>query len=116
MKSVGMHLSSDRSLRGFSLLSCYHISCVLSALIETQDLFFKQYKVECFIEVGSSPTLTDMATCILKAKYGAKDDLTGHIRQVFCASKDQKEIYYQFEDEPEATSESDAPANAANPS
>ena len=57
-----------------------------------------------------------MATHTLKAKYETKDDSTGHVRQVFCASKDQKEIYYQFEDKPEANSEPDAPAEAANPS
>jgi len=34
-----------------------------------QDLFFKQYKFEHFIEVGSSLMLTDMVTHILKAKY-----------------------------------------------
>ena len=33
----------------------------------------------------------------------------------FCLSKDEKEIYYQIEDEPEVTSEADAPAEAANP-
>jgi fatty acid synthase subunit alpha len=84
--------------------------------IETQDLFFEQYKFERFIEVGPSPTLAGMATRTLKAKYETKDDSTGHVRQVFCASRDQKEIYYQFEDEPEATSDPDAPAEAANPS
>jgi fatty acid synthase subunit alpha, fungi type len=84
--------------------------------IETQDLFFEQYKFERFIEVGPSPTLAGMATRTLKAKYETKDDSTGHARQVFCASKDQKEIYYQFEDEPEANSEPDVPAGAANPS
>jgi hypothetical protein len=84
--------------------------------IETQDLFFEQYKFERFIEVGPSPTLAGMATRTLKAKYETKDDSTALVRQVFCASKDQKEIYYQFEDEPEATSESDTPAEAANPS
>jgi malonyl CoA-acyl carrier protein transacylase len=83
--------------------------------IETQDLFFEQYKFDRFIEVGPSPTLTGMATRTLKAKYEAKDDSNGRVRRVFCASKHQKEIYYQFEDEPEATSESDAPAEAANP-
>ena len=67
-----------------------------------QDLFFGQYKFERFIEVGPSPTLTGMATRTLKAKYETKDDSTSHIRQVFCAFKDQKEIYYLFEDEPEA--------------
>jgi 3-oxoacyl-ACP reductase-like protein len=83
--------------------------------IETQDLFFEQYKFERFIEVGPSPTLAGMATRTLKAKYETKDDSTALVRQVFCASKDQKEIYFQFEDEPEA-SESDTPAEAANPS
>jgi hypothetical protein len=60
-----------------------------------QDLFFEQYKFEGFIEVGPSLMLTGMAIRTLKAKY--------------------KTIYYQFEDEPEATSESDAPTEAANP-
>ena len=82
--------------------------------IETQDLFFEQYKFERFIEVGPSPTLTGMATRTLKAKYETKDDSSGHVRRVFCASKDQKEIYYQFEDEPEVTPEPDAPDKAAN--
>ena len=80
--------------------------------IETQDLFFEKYKFERFVEVGPSPTLVGMATRTLKAKYETKDDSTGHVRRVFCASRDQKEIYYQFEDEPEATSEPDGPAEA----
>jgi len=53
------------------------------------------------MEVGPSPTLAGMATRT-QAKYETKDDSTGHVRQVFCAFKDQKEIYYLFEDEPEA--------------
>ena len=60
--------------------------------IETQDSFFEQYKFERFIEVGPSLTLIGMATHTLKAKYETKDNSTGHVRQVFCASKDQKEI------------------------
>ena len=82
--------------------------------IETQDLFFEQYKFERFIEIGPSPTLTGMAVRTLKAKYEAKDDSTSRVRRVFCASKDQKEIYYQFEDEPDATPESDAPAETTS--
>lgn len=78
--------------------------------IETQDLFFEQYKFERFIEIGPSPTLTGMAVRTLKAKYEAKDDSTSRVRRVFCASKDQKEIYYQFEDEPDVTPQPDAPA------
>jgi fatty acid synthase subunit alpha, fungi type len=82
--------------------------------IETQDLFVEKYKFERFTEVGPYPTLVGMAIRTLKARYETKDDSTGHFRRVFCASKDEKEIYYQFEDEPEATSELDAPAEAAN--
>ena len=51
-----------------------------------------------------SLTLTGMAICTLKAKYKAKDYLTSHIHHVFCALKDQKDIYYQFEDKPYANS------------
>jgi fatty acid synthase subunit alpha len=82
--------------------------------IETQDLFFQRYKFERFIEIGPSPTLTGMAVRTLKAKYETKDDSTSLVRRVFCASKDQKELYYQFEDEPEATSEAEAPAETAS--
>ncbi|KAI9439787.1 fatty acid synthase [Lactarius indigo] len=83
--------------------------------IETQDLFFQRYKFERFIEIGPSPTLTGMAVRTLKAKYETKDDSTSLVRRVFCASKDQKEIYYQFEDEVEAASEAEAPAESATP-
>jgi fatty acid synthase subunit alpha len=81
--------------------------------IETQDLFFQRYKFERFIEIGPSPTLTGMAVRTLKAKYETKDDSTSLVRRVFCASKHQKEIYYQFEDE--ADSEAEAPAETATP-
>jgi fatty acid synthase subunit alpha, fungi type len=56
-----------------------------------------------------------MAVHALKAKYEAKDDSTGLVRRVFCDSKDQ-ELYYQFEDNSEATSEPDVPPEAATPS
>jgi 3-oxoacyl-ACP reductase-like protein len=79
--------------------------------IETQDLFFEQYKFERFIEVGPSPTPAGITRT-----YETKDDSTALVCQVFCASKYQKEIYYQFEDEPEATLEPDTPAEAAGPS
>ena len=79
------------------------------------SLFFKQYKFECFIEIGPFPTLTGMAVRTLKAKYEAKDDLTSCVHCVFCALKDQKEIYYQIGDEPDATPESDAPAETTTP-
>ncbi|KAH9960537.1 hypothetical protein BGW80DRAFT_1232215 [Lactifluus volemus] len=72
--------------------------------IETQDLFFGQYRFERFIEIGPSSTLTGMAVRTLKAKYEAMDDSTSVVRRVFCAPKHQKEIYYQFEDDLEVTS------------
>jgi fatty acid synthase subunit alpha, fungi type len=56
-----------------------------------------------------------MAVRTLKAKYEARDDSTDLVRRVFCASKGQ-ELYYQFEDEPEATSEPDLPPEVATPS
>jgi malonyl CoA-acyl carrier protein transacylase len=43
--------------------------------IETQDLFFEQYKFERFIEVGPTPTLTGMAIRTLKSN-STKDDST----------------------------------------
>jgi fatty acid synthase subunit alpha len=68
-----------------------------------------------FIEIGPSPTLTGMAVQTLKARYEAKDNSTSLVRRVFCVSKHQKDIYYQFEDEPEVTSESDPPSESATP-
>ena len=83
--------------------------------IETQDLFFEQYKCKHFIKVGPAPTLTGMSVCTLKAKYETEDDSAGRVHRVFCASKDQNDIYYQFEDEPGAAPEQDSPAEATNP-
>lgn len=87
--------------------------------IETQDLLFKDFKFERFIEVGPSPTLTGMATRTLKAKYEAEDDSISHTRHIFCHAKNVKEIYYQYEDEllaPEAEAATEAaPASSAAP-
>jgi fatty acid synthase subunit alpha, fungi type len=70
--------------------------------IETQDLLFAEFAFERFIELGPSPTLTGMAKRTLKAKYEARDDSTGRSRSILCHAKNGKEIYYQFEDEPDA--------------
>ncbi|KAH9954799.1 hypothetical protein BC827DRAFT_1379315 [Russula dissimulans] len=67
---------------------------IIPVLIETQDLFFEQYKFECFVEIDPSPT----------HRYGCPHP----------QSKDQE--LYQFEDKPEATSELDVPPEAATPS
>jgi fatty acid synthase subunit alpha len=59
-----------------------------------------------------------MATRTPKAKYEAKDDSVSHARVVLCHAKNGKEIYYQFEDEPEAaaaeTPVNDNPAPSAS--
>ncbi|KAL0065236.1 fatty acid synthase alpha subunit Lsd1 [Marasmius tenuissimus] len=87
--------------------------------IQTQDLLFKRYSFERFIELGPSPTLTGMATRTLKAKYETEDDCVSRTREILCHAKHSKEIYYMFEDEPEAApaeaeaSETPAPAAAA---
>lgn len=70
--------------------------------IETQDLLFAKYDFERFIEIGPAPTLTVMASRTLKAKYETGDDSTSRTRTILCHAKNPKEIYYQFEDEPEA--------------
>ena len=76
--------------------------------IETQDLLFQRYKFERFVEIGPSPTLTSMATRTFKAKYETQDNSVCHTRQILCHSKNTKEVYYQFEDEPEAPAENEA--------
>lgn len=81
--------------------------------IETQDLLFQHYKFERFIEIGPSPTLTGMATRTFKAKYETQDDSVCHTRQVLCHAKNTKEVYYQFEDEPEVPAEGDTESESA---
>ncbi|KAH9856627.1 fatty acid synthase [Lenzites betulinus] len=80
--------------------------------IETQDILFTQYKFERFIEIGPSPTLNGMAVRTLKAKYETQDDSVTHRRAIFCHAKHAKEVYYQFEDEPEAPAEAEESAPA----
>lgn len=59
-----------------------------------------------------------MAQRTLKAKYEAQDGATAKQRQILCAAKNQKEVYYAFEDAVEdvapASSESAAPAAASS--
>ena len=70
--------------------------------IETQDRLFADYSFERLIEVGPSPTLTGMAVRTLKAKYETIDDSVSRSRAILCHAKNAKEIYYQYEDEPDA--------------
>ncbi|KAK2463415.1 hypothetical protein APHAL10511_004501 [Amanita phalloides] len=69
--------------------------------IETQDRLFTDYSFERLIEIGPSPTLTGMAVRTLKAKYETADDSVSRSRVILCHAKNAKEIYYQYEDEPE---------------
>ena len=73
--------------------------------IQTQDLLFARFKFERFIELGPSPTLTGMATRTLKAKYESSDDSASRSRVILCHAKNMKEVYYQYEDEPETPTE-----------
>ncbi|KAJ2678474.1 fatty acid synthase alpha subunit Lsd1 [Coemansia spiralis] len=80
--------------------------------IETQDQLFKVYGIERFIEFGPSPTLCGMAQRTLKFKYEAYDDAIAHRRSTLCYSKNEKELYYTYDSEPEATPEAEAASTA----
>lgn len=84
--------------------------------IETQDLLFTHYNFERLVEIGPSPTLSGMANRTQKLKYEALDTAQAITRTVLCHAKNQKEIYYEMEDEVEetpASAEESAPASAA---
>ncbi|KIR78245.1 fatty acid synthase subunit beta, fungi type [Cryptococcus gattii EJB2] len=81
--------------------------------IETQDVLFTYAKFERLIEVGPSPVLSGMATRTLKAKYEAQDGAISLQRQILCHAKNQKEVYYAFEDEAADEAPAAAPASTA---
>ncbi|KAJ7285205.1 fatty acid synthase [Mycena rebaudengoi] len=83
--------------------------------IQTQDRLFTEYSFERLIELGPSPTLTGMATRTLKAKYESQDDSTSRTRTILCHAKNAKEIYYEFEDELEASASDSGTADASAP-
>ncbi len=113
---IGMHLSGSRNLHGFSLLNCYrtslHPQCAGS---KPRTCSSSNTSLgTSFLLVHSQHSLAWLSYT-LTAKYETKDDSTCHVHRIFCASKGQNEIYYQFEDKQEATSEPDAPVEATNP-
>lgn len=61
--------------------------------------------------------MSGMATRTLKAKYEVQDGAVSLRREILCAAKNQKEVFYQFEDavadEPAPAAESSAPTSAA---
>ncbi|PRT55201.1 Fatty acid synthase subunit alpha [Wickerhamiella sorbophila] len=79
--------------------------------IETQDVLLGDFKAERLVEVGPSATLAGMAERTLKANYQGFDAALSLERQVLCYAKDGKEIYYEYEPEPESA----APEPAAAP-
>lgn len=101
------------------LLSYQFASPVL--WIDTQNRLFTDYNFERLIEFGPSPTLSGMATRTLKIRYEGSDNSNGVTREIYCVAKNQKEVYYQFEDEADGAAEatpapaSSAPAPAAAP-
>ncbi|GAA95524.1 uncharacterized protein L969DRAFT_45497 [Mixia osmundae IAM 14324] len=80
--------------------------------IETQDLLFQKFKFERLVEIGPGPTLTGMASRTLKLKYEAQDAANGLKRHILSIAKNQKEIYYSFEDEPEVAEAAPTPTSA----
>jgi fatty acid synthase subunit beta len=56
-----------------------------------------------------------MATRTLKAKYEVQDGAQSLRRDILCAAKNQKEVYYAFEDEAEEAAASTSAAPAAAP-
>ncbi|PVV05312.1 hypothetical protein BB560_000171 [Smittium megazygosporum] len=76
--------------------------------IETQDLIFKNYSVERFIEIGPSPTLCGMAQRTLKFKYEAYDDALTRRRTSLCYTKDQADLYYDYEPQEETVVDSES--------
>jgi fatty acid synthase subunit beta len=54
-----------------------------------------------------------MATRTLKAKYEAQDGATSLQRQILCASKNHKEVYYAFEDAVEEAAPAEASSSSA---
>jgi fatty acid synthase subunit alpha len=83
--------------------------------IENQDLLFASLAFERLIELGPSPTLTGMDIRTMKAKYKARDDSTGRSWSILCHAEHGKEIYYQFEDEPEAAEATEQTSQVPSP-
>ncbi|KAM6493362.1 hypothetical protein JOM56_011496, partial [Amanita muscaria] len=62
-----------------------------------------------------APTLTGMAVRTQKAKYETGDDSISRTRAILCHAKNVKEIYYQYEDEPDVQPDVASPASSAPP-
>jgi len=70
-----------------SYVDFHGIYILYRAVIETQGLLFTFHDFERFIEIGPSPTLTSMATQMLKKKYEAGDDSVSRTHAILMSGK-----------------------------
>lgn len=65
--------------------------------IETQDCFFAEKGVERLVEIGPTPTLTNMGKHTIASKYREHDDANAITRKCLSTKLHSNEIYYQAE-------------------
>ena len=111
-----MHLSDSRSWHGFSSSNHSHTSLhPLCAGSKPRTCSLSNTSLSTSSRSAHLQRLLAWQSARLRPNTRPQDDSAGRVRHIFCASKDQKDIYYQFEDEPEAAPEQDSPAEATNP-
>ena len=104
MRNIGMHLSNGRSLHGSSSLNCSHTSLhPLCAGLKSRTCSLSNTRLSIPLRLAHLQRLLAWQPACFKAKYETKDDSAGRVRRIFCTSKDQKNIYYEFEGKSEAT-------------
>ncbi|KAF2457726.1 hypothetical protein BDY21DRAFT_284996 [Lineolata rhizophorae] len=84
--------------------------------IETQDVILGDRKTERIVEIGPADTLGVMAKRTLASKYEAHDAALSVQRQIYCYSKDTKDIYYDVDPVEEEAEAAPAPAGDASSS
>ena len=84
--------------------------------IDTQDAIFGQKNAKRVVEIGPTDTLRTMAQRTLTAKYEARDAARLTQRRLLALSKDEKEIFYEYDPIPEPPSEPPAHVGASSTS
>ncbi|KAH7042798.1 hypothetical protein B0J12DRAFT_629554 [Macrophomina phaseolina] len=74
-----------------------HQFCYPVRWIETQDCFFAEKGVERLVEIGPTPTLTNMGKHTIASKYREHDDANAITRKCLSTKLHSNEIYYQAE-------------------
>ena len=69
--------------------------------IDTQDVLLARKNIERLIEIGPSETLISMAKKTLAAQHRKHDALLSSKRKLLYYKKDQREIRYEVDPEPE---------------